>query len=73
VSIGRLPRLPIDALVGCCRYAAFSVGVTEHIFAVVLVFCGSKKIMLPLMVFHMTQLLVCAAIAGQPAREVSYG
>jgi sodium/bile acid cotransporter 7 len=113
-------------------YAAFSVGVTEHIFgavtpgrlvalavicaallatvlaitaamgraarldradAVVLVFCGSKKslasglpmalvlfgsanvglIMLPLMVFHMIQLLVCAVIAGQLAREVSYG
>jgi sodium/bile acid cotransporter 7 len=108
-------------------YAAFSVGVTEHIFstvtpwrlvgvavvcaallavvltvtavmgrvarldrgdAVVLVFCGSKKslasglpmalvlfgsasvglIMLPLMLFHMIQLIVCAVIAGWLSR-----
>jgi solute carrier family 10 (sodium/bile acid cotransporter), member 7 len=108
-------------------YAAFSDGVTEHIFstvtpwrlvavgavcalllalvlaittvlgrvarldradAVVLLFCGSKKslasglpmalvlfgsanvglIMLPLMLFHMIQLLVCAVIAGRLSR-----
>jgi len=30
-------------------------------------------IMLPLMLFHMFQLLVCALIAGQLSREVSYG
>jgi predicted Na+-dependent transporter len=28
---------------------------------------------LPLMLFHMIQLLMCAVIAGQLAREVSYG
>ena len=108
-------------------YAAFSDGVTEHVFstvtpwrlvvvavvctallalvlavttvlgrvarlargdAVVLLFCGSKKslasglpmalvlfgsasvglIMLPLMLFHMIQLLVCAVIAGRLSR-----
>ena len=30
-------------------------------------------IMLPLMLFHMIQLQVCALIAGQLSREVSYG
>jgi hypothetical protein len=29
--------------------------------------------MLPLMLFHMIQLQVCALIAGQLSREVSYG
>jgi len=113
-------------------YAAFSDGVTEHIFssvtpwrlvavavvcavllavvlaittamgriahldrgdAVVLLFCGSKKslasglpmalvlfgsatvglIMLPLMLFHMIQLLACAAIAGRMSRVPAPG
>ncbi len=113
-------------------YAAFSVGMTEHIFstvtprrvvavavvcaallavvlaitttmgrvarldrgdAVVLLFCGSKKslasglpmalvlfgsasvglIMLPLMLFHMIQLMVCAVLAGRLSRVPSSG
>jgi predicted Na+-dependent transporter len=65
-------------------YAAFSDGVTEHIFSTVtpwrLAASGLPMalalfdtasvglIMLPLMLFHMIQLLVCAVIAGRLSR-----